>query len=730
MHSSTDGSVGRALPGALCALPVIVLVMLRIETYVTGQDPEFYIGLARALQIEPMGSAAFVEAFTRVSPGYPVLLALARAWFGSFAPYWVNPVFGVLWVWGCGVIAGHLGDPGRRLSPGLAQAVAGAVVLFGHGLNPHFLFYPFRELAGVSLAFAGIVCVLRGAAAERFRWWLAGGVTGLFLASTVRESMILLWLGAAIWMMVRPGRGSGWLRRFGLLTALALAVGLGAGLGMAGVGGSVHARAALGALWSIGEDGAVLAAASAVAAQTGYVLDELGWLGVVLALTALVAGRRTLFAPCALLGPAAAAVVLYGTVEVHRRHALELILVLSPLCGAGAAIGMERFSRRVSSVRTARLSGAAVTALVVAGIVVSARSLAPWGPAVSRHEVRTFRDAIDRVAGEGGLVFSEWACRYAGGAVVAHASSRMARFTEPREWEAIARSNAIFLKPLNREAAYAPITERFPVSMESELRHTHDMIPVTDADGAAVEVEIAGGRFALFRVEEKTRTEVRVPLRGKVGRRLVIWLDLGHMPAGARTAIELRSRTKGDIVYSRAKGELRGMVVLAIDAVRYTTPDMDLVLSSTAPLPSDPLFAFVWDEGYVPVDLTFQRPFSANPWFRPPFEPVLPGARFPAVLRREGSFCLPEVIGDVGEVDIRFVYSPARGAGRPRAISYSLGGSLLGSLPVAPSADPVLHEIIVPKGGIDPLPCVEIRATGVDQQPVAMRMSGLRVRVR
>ena len=82
----------------VAASVLLLVAQIRIQTYVTGQDPMTYIRLARQILRGPSDPVALREALGFVAPGYPLTLAAVMGLFVVWAAYWVNLVFALLFV--------------------------------------------------------------------------------------------------------------------------------------------------------------------------------------------------------------------------------------------------------------------------------------------------------------------------------------------------------------------------------------------------------------------------------------------------------------------------------------------------------------------------------------------------------------------------------------------------------------------------------------------------------
>lgn len=135
----------------------LVFMLLRIRTFVTGQDPFWYIALARQVLEGRTLADELAPGLAFVAPGYPLILALSISLFGPFAPYGVNVVFGIVFVCVLVVLSRRVYGPGS--SPTIVLFATLYVVVSGYDLNAHFLLYPFRGMPIYALMFLGFLLI-------------------------------------------------------------------------------------------------------------------------------------------------------------------------------------------------------------------------------------------------------------------------------------------------------------------------------------------------------------------------------------------------------------------------------------------------------------------------------------------------------------------------------------------------------------------------------------------
>ncbi|MBU1909601.1 MAG: hypothetical protein KJ726_06120 [Verrucomicrobia bacterium] len=189
---------GALLAACAASAAVVLWFHLRILTYVTAQDPFLYIRLARKLVAASFSPAEIVGVFAWMMPGYPLLLAAAIRLAGPFAPYWVNLPFTIGLFMLIALLARRLYADGLPLVAMTLYAVW--IILGGHGLNPHFLLYPFRESPMLFFCLLGFLLILVAREKGRVTGYVLAGLSFL-LAGAIREPALFCVPFAAL----RPG---------------------------------------------------------------------------------------------------------------------------------------------------------------------------------------------------------------------------------------------------------------------------------------------------------------------------------------------------------------------------------------------------------------------------------------------------------------------------------------------------------------------------------------------
>lgn len=709
----TEGTGIRSLNRAAVwyAVWIVLLVAIaafKIRSFVTAQDPFFYIGLAKSLLRYSPGSELFWHAFFRVAPGYPLLLGVSLATLGDFGPYFVNPVFAVFFSWSLYVL---LREGSGVAGPALIAALLSMLVIFfGYGLNIYFLLYPFRGIAAYALVFAGYALVEKAASASNPRSALLGAGALLVLAVAIRETMaICLLLAAGRWIFAgAPSRKQvGWfLLPVSLLIAAAAAVYLFTDQFL-----SHQARYVWSVLPNFSERfGSVSQYLRQLVELAGYVADSFTWPGIVLLMLGLFATRRLPTTWFYFVIPSACLLLFYAGIEPHRRYALSVIVFLSPLAGEGLVWVVKQAATRSKwTEHSIRKRHVAICVVLAAFMMLLAARLTPWGPSVTRGEVRRFQGALSEMISDRDVVYHEPISRYLGDALISYtnAETENSLFNLRRRISEEGR-HFWYFRPANAEAIYTPITHRFPVSVESRLRELVDLVSYTGEEGLIPVVEIAGGRFEVYRIEPWSRREVSQSILAEAGESLTVWLDFQSADPGIGKSVRILESESGRAVHAAEIASGNGLTAHFVPADVITTSLLLLEVRSETELPGELIHDVVVGEAPASFPLTHGRVRSVYRWFRPPFESVRGEPKYLAVCKTGGRLCLPPIYGPAESIETLLVLDPVAGADREVALVYKFGEQTVGEYRSRFSEVPQWNSFRLPLALEGTESCVEI----------------------
>ena len=664
---------------ALWVVLFVVVSAASIRNFVTAQDPFFYIGLAKTLLREPPGCEMFWQAFFRVAPGYPLLLAAAIALLGDFGAYYVNPALAVFFSWTLFAIL-RFRAPSRDRTVMIASMLSLLPIFFGYGLNIHFLLYPFREVPAYAFAFAGYVLIENAAATTRARPRLLGAGVLLVLAAGIREPMLVcLVCAAARWFLVESPRRwqVGWL----LLPLVVLLVVSAALYLLAEHGVSFQARYVWFALSNSAERAEVVSQYMArLAALSGFVIEAFTWPGIFFLLIGLHAHRKAPGTWLYFVIPSLCFVFFYACVEAHRRYALVAVAFLAPLAGEGFACLLRAVSARMKwDGSMSRRVLAAFTLLLAGGMIILAANQKSWGPSVSRSEVRRFQQALAAVVADEDAVYHEPACRYLRDALVTYTDVTLETPSAGMDRRLANRKRSCwYLRPTNKEAFYTRIIHQYPVSTEHLVRAQADLVPHMDAGGQPAVVEIAGGQFELQKIEPWSHREVSQSIHCRAGEPLTLWLDLETSDSAAGKTVRVRETGSGRIVQESRIESGNGFVAVFIPGAKIRSSSLIVEVRSDSVLPAEPVYGTGIGPEPVSFPLAHGRGRSVSRWIRPPFEVVRGEPKFLAVCRIGGTLCLPPVYGPASEAEVLLLLDPVAGEEKEVVLSYHFQNDVVG----------------------------------------------------
>jgi len=712
------------------AVLFVGIAAFSVRTFVTAQDPFFYIGLAKTLLNEATGSDAFWRAFFRVAPGYPLLLAASMAALGDFGSYIVNPVFALVFSVSAFLL---LRLRSGTAPPALMAALFTLLVLFfGYGLNIYFLLYPFREISAFALVFMGYALVERASSATKVRGMLVGSGTLIVLAAAIREPMLLcLGFAACRWLFTGSPRAKcvGWLfLPLGLAMAVAAVVYL-----ITDQVWSYQARYVWKALANpVQHLDAVREYLERLIELARYVVDSFTWPGIALLALGLIRGRKVASSWFYFLVPAVSLLLFYAGIEAHRRYALSVIVFLCPIAGEGFAWVAGQIAERLGKGPDGfrRIYTTFCLFLAAALIVVASRQTS-WGPSVTRGEVRRFQQAASGFISDGDIVYNEPASRYLGDALISYTDVEIGAVPfGPRHRFSHVDGESWYLQPVNAEAYYTPVSHRYPVSTKDYLRQYVDLVPHQDANGAASSVEIAGGRFEAYRIEAWSRHEVFQKIDCKAGDPLTIWLDFQSAHPGIEKTVRVLEPESGRAIHEAVIAFGNGLTAHFVPGNEIKTLSLLLEVRSAALLPSELVYRAVAGETPVSFPLARGRTRSVYRWFRPPFEVIRGEPTYIAVCRDGGRLCLPPVYGPAETMEALLVLDPIGEDDEEVVLAYQHNGESLAEYRSLLSHAPQWNSFrfrLEAEGGEN---CVEMTPSPVGCHGGEIRIRMARIRIR
>ena len=689
-------------------------LMWKVQTYVSGQDPSYYISLARTLLDADPGSPQFRAALLRVAPGFPVMLAGIRYLAGPFAPYWVNLA------WACLFFACLASVVRKTLAQdtgvGVVLLTTAVVVFLGYGLNTHFLLYLFRGMSACALAMLGFWVLIRGGDTAR-----GCGLAGLCLlgAVSVREPMIVAWLAGLGWIvesrrgiLSRPGgRGT---RQDVASTRSSLAVRVGAfvtplALAVATVsllfGSGLSSQAARISSWFLSSPGVLLTrVGNGAASQCSMLFDELTPVGLLLIGLGACVHRKTLLVRWCLLAPAAGLFTLYSFLPPHRRYLLSVLMFLAPIAGLGVHTAITFCAR---DNRAVWLRGA--TCLLCLPLLWHLYHVQPWGPKVTRTDVVAFVGGLEQAAAPGDGVVLEHACRHAADAIASFSHARQL-VDEPAVSRAMAMGRSVFyLRPVNEQAFYsAPTRFRPRINLYGELQNRFHL--TTEGDIASL--QIADGSFDLLRVTPWTRRLVRNEVSVVRNQPAFVWLDLGGTDPDAPKTIRIRSE-RGTLLKEWTLASGNGFVVLGLSRLVTRTQILQVEVESSALLP-DEIVDHVALPGHAsPFLAGHGMSWSARTWFQSDLPPQIISDRSVMMFARDLVFYPPPMLGEAGRWEVLFQCSVTDALEESFRLVSDVSGESARILDVDPPAKRFWNSFVVPLSDSVDTPPVRIRAEGL-----------------
>jgi hypothetical protein len=652
----------------------------RIHTYVTGQDPYWYIALARRVLGGPELPGELGRIGVQfVSPGFTLVLAAAIRLFGLYAPHWINLGLGILFfIVYAALIRRLLSTP---WAVPFFLGVTFLVVVSSYPLHIHFLLYPFRGMAVYTLVFTGFWIILL-----IFQQWnyapafLVAGIP-FALAAAIREPAVFALAGALPFTLWSGGvrRRGGWVRAGYLLLPTVcgalLLLAFGASTGMA-----VNHQMAAWTKVVFGNPLHIILAQAGISAgdMLRYLHSGVGWAGILLIFIGIYRMRRQPAAICFFLVPGILLFIFYSLYIPHHRYFLTILLFLCPLLSAGVLQVLEWVAQALRRAGPGRAQWPA--GIVLAGVfllsILQVRAMSPWGRHVNAEDIAGFRRELSQLAPAGSAVYYEWACRYLADGLLCFAEFD---HPDPETAQAALRHNptGLYLQPLNASCYYEGYREgrlpSIPVTVEQILRFYADMIPMRDETGAVQTLDFAEGEFAVYRIQEWSSSEFETRLTLPSDTPLVLWWDFGERE---NVPVSFSIQTlQGERLFEVGPMDGRLIQGAAVPASVVSGEEVILRLSSDKPLPAEPLIGLQFGDRAFPCPLDAKRRISTHYWLQPPFYATNPRDSHAAVMTDGGRLELPVPFGEgFQQLQVLFVLRSPTPKDRDARVRYTSGG--------------------------------------------------------
>jgi hypothetical protein len=623
----------RHLPAAAAAA-ILLLAFARIHTYVTAQDPFWYVALARQVLTGRVVNPELAPGLFFVSPGFPLLLAGLIRVCGAYAPYFLNITLGIGFVLVYAALMRRCFP--RHGNPGVYLGLLLLIILGGYTYHAHFLLYPFRGMPKYFLILLGHLLVLRWQR-EDAPARLALASIPFAVAAAIREPAVFGLAGAALCLAldrqfplrVRAHRLAWFLAPLFAAAGLLLIAGW-------ALGRPINHQILSWSQRLLQQPVPQLAEEALLTGRTmgGFLLRAATVPGVLLLAWGLWSARANRAALCLFLVPAVLFYLFYCLYIPHWRYFLTVLVFLSPFFGAGLADLLRRTTVRLP--RAAAILPRVATVLLLAAAAVSANRLEPWGRKVTKQEVRALRRDIESLTPQVPALYIDRRCRYLGDALMCFTES-----TLPDPYTVRDRLDAgdpcFYLQALDDGCYYESYLDGTladtTVDAETALRYAADLLPV------GKQIVFAGGTFAVYQVlpwsELRTRTYAEVA----TNRNTVVWLDFGDRDP---EPVHVRIHASGNqTVGEFTTGWGRQIQGFALPADQVFANHFYISLQSDTPIPRDTLIGIRSGPQPMPFPLNRSRRLSTHAWTHPPFSPQPLSAPFAAILDPDGTLTLP-----------------------------------------------------------------------------------------
>ncbi len=633
---------------------LVLWVMLRIQTYVSGQDPYIYISLARKLVRSGFSSSELMSIAGFIAPGYPLLLAGSIAVFGPFAPYWMNFVLmlGLVLVWV--LMIRSIFGKGR-----IEAAVAIACLFFvlrAYVLNAHYLLYPFRGTPMLLFMFLGMLAVHRAGVLNRKLLTLAGGIS-FVVAAAFREPAVIAMTGLIAWLLCRPFK---WKDR-GIHVGLFLLPGILVGLVVLGFmltkgeGANFQVKLWLSKVFgqTEGEAGALFRKNATMMCiflrdsfQMGFSNRLWSYAGGALLLAGIIRGARRLETWTFFVLPAGLFFVFYAGYVAHWRYFLTVFVFVAPLMASGLEWCVGAAARLLE--RRGRVPGVVAYAVCCVALTVilghSISKSGPWGPKFPMNEAKRFQAALDMSSLPAERIIIDHRCNYLVDALVCLTDTSPADAGDLQGmWEKDGR--AFFAMPLSDEC-FSSSGRYKGATAEQILRQHADLRELTLEDGTPVQWKLADALYGLYEVTPWTNTTTRQEVSLLPGEGFVLWLDLRDSALGHAEVSVVEAESGEQIAAIRT--ERAGIMGLLIEDSKVTHSKGILVVAADAPIPADLTPVAVRSADMRAFPAASERSLSIGRWFRDPFERGGTGDKYAAVFIKGGVLSVPVPAGSGG----------------------------------------------------------------------------------
>ncbi|MFT5123380.1 MAG: hypothetical protein ACI9TH_000982 [Kiritimatiellia bacterium] len=693
-------------------LAVLGIITLRVQTYVSGQDPNAYMQIVQELVYRPDGWKAALSACLKYGPGWTGFLAVTRVLFGSLAPYWVAPLaFIGLMLLLYRFMKRIVIEPEKAF---LCTTATAAVMLTGFFMSPYYLLYPFRGTFCYFLVF--LAYALCGSLADRppKRSRILFSAIAIAYAILVREPMVFA--AAALFVFILSTRVP-WRWKTLFVFCLPFLIPLIAFAGSALITGAFGTEQ-LELWWTYlvqrYEKGMGDTVRFVCIGQFKYIHQALGWTGLFCLTLACERFWRNRNFLCLLVLPAVALFGFYALYDVaHQRYVLSILIFLVPaaVCGLIALLDLL-LKRGVFARVNPRLVYYGLSLAFIVQLAMAGAGMAPlWGVNADARDIHNFRKVLKSRLRPDDALCTEWYFSYLSEAVAGH--TRYTSLQHPDEvLEHVSKGRrCFFLKPLDEKAAVHKPKRFFQVPVETLLNHTCDLQPVKEASGAVRTISFEGFPYQVMEVKAWTKSDVSQIVRPKPDDAPVLWLNL-RAPGGWKKIDLMRD---GEVLQHHESDELSGYVAVILSASVGMEP-FTVRVQSEHPLPPRPVVGLQRHERFVLFDLGPGRDLSSEKWFYTPFTPGPSETRqfafnhYDHASRSElaqGAVDLPKIwmpviFGEPAALDVSLSFNWFRRAPGTVNMAYRSDIASIGAYPFDLNSRENRHFLPIPLGGDAP----------------------------
>lgn len=665
----------------LVGLALLTTICLRIQTYVCSQDPANYIQLAVNLLRAPWNSKEFLETLLTISPMSPVIYALSIRVFGTFAPYWVNFCFGIVFLSAYYLLLRRILDDQLKVAAVFFSGLA--VLIYGQSGNMLYLLQPYREMPSFAFAFMGLYLVLEAEARGRLWLFVLAG-TSILLAAASREPTVLVAAGPLIWIATctPSDKRNRFLKITGFLAPIIAALLVMVVLAM--LLGRYGTWQMQGWLHEIGSRGSLGITLKLMFMQTieiaRIIWRAVGWPGLIFFGLGFVEYRKYPAILCFFLPAVLLTWIFYSLYLIYPRYLLSILVFLAPLIGMGWLPLFNWIVIILNRLRIGRLGYVMQWLVVVILVVVNMfGALQINTPAYfSLKNIRSFKKAIQKTTLAHGVIFTESRNRDARAAISAHTQLELGSLPLVKSYIANARP-IYFLKPLNAEC-FSESRVRFErCSIENYLQDYGDLNQLQFSNNDSDQIVIGSGKYSLMQLVPWSSTNVFEKAKLPRTSPIALWLDFRSITNTAPIKVQI-STSEGEQSSSwTLQKDLQGMHAFILPPGVSPAKRVTLRIESTEPLPQTMSPRWQIEGRTMKFSFRFSSIKSLDRWFKPPFL-VQEGAGYYVGFVQGGRLQIPEPIGN--EYDsIEITLSIANRKPRPGAklITISKDGRVLSS---------------------------------------------------